>query len=66
MVKERVHKAGPDLGQSCSSGAHRLMQEPLFQGGVSEVLARNGERVVPSPGPQPRPTEGGVHRAEAW
>lgn len=42
MVKERVHKAGPDLGQSCSSGAHRLMQEPLFQGGGQEVLARTG------------------------
>lgn len=32
------------------------MEEPLFQGGVSEALARNGERVNPSPGPQPRLT----------
>lgn len=54
--RTRPRSASAKLGQTrdraAALRAHPLMQEPLFQGRVSEALARNGDQVDPSPGPQ--------------
>ena len=59
-------KPGQTRGRAAALRAHALMQEPLFWGRVSEALARNGEQVDSLTSPPAPPTEGGVHRAEAW